>query len=207
MQIEEVSIKAIKPYWRNPRNNEEGVAAVKKSIEEFGFNSPIIVDKEYVIIAGHTRYKALQQLGYETVPIVVADLPAQKIKQYRIADNKTSELSQWDYPKLVLELKELADLPTMQDYFPDLDLSSIVDTLPKSVALDVSDEDVAKSAELLGKNYTSRNEEERKGFIPMICPDCGYEYSLHIAALERMIDGIKKMIQYDGGNADTETLP
>jgi ParB-like chromosome segregation protein Spo0J len=204
MNIEEVSIKAIKPYWRNPRNNEEGIEAVRKSIEEYGFNSPIIVDKEFVIIAGHTRYKALQQLGYETIPIIVADLPAQKVKEYRIADNKTSELSQWDYPKLVLELKELADLPAMQDFFPDLDLSSIVDTLPKSIALDVSHADVTKSADLMGKNYTSRNEEERKGFIPMICPDCGYEYSLHIAALERMIDGIKKMIQYDGGNAETE---
>lgn len=204
MNIEEVSIKTIKPYWRNPRNNDTGVEAVKKSIEEYGFNSPIIVDKDYVIIAGHTRYKALQQLGYETVPIVVLDLPAQKVKEYRIADNKTSELSQWDYPKLVLELKELADLPSMQDFFPDLDLSSIVESLPQSVALDVTHEQVTKTAELMGKDYTSRNEEERNGFIPLICPDCGYEYSLHIAALERMISGIKKMIQYDGGDPDAQ---
>jgi hypothetical protein len=203
MQIEEVALTAIKPYWRNPRDNDGGVEAVKKSIQDYGFNSPIVVDTEYVIINGHTRYKALQQLGYDKVQIIVVDLPAQKVKQYRIADNKTSELSEWDYPKLILELKELADLPVMQDYFPDLDLSSIVNTLPKSVSHDITDEEVTKVSDLLGKNYTTRNEEERKGFIPLICPDCGYEYSLHIHALQRMIDGIKKIVEYD---ANTEAL-
>lgn len=196
-------LKAIKPYWRNPRNNETGVNAVMKSIQEYGFNSPIIVDTENVIVAGHTRYKAAQQLGMKTVPVLVVDLPAQKVKEYRIADNKTSELSQWDYPKLILELKEIADLPTMQEFFPDLDIQSVVNTLPKQVSHEITEQQVSKTAELLGKNYTSRNEEERKGFIPMICPDCGYEYSLHIHAIQRMIDGIQKMIDYD---QDQETL-
>lgn len=204
MEIKEVALTAIKPYWRNPRDNDSGVAAVIKSIEDYGFNSPIVVDSEYVIINGHTRYKALQQLGYDKVPIIVVDLPAQKVKQYRIADNKTSELSEWDYPKLMLELKELADLPSMQTYFPELDLASLVNSLPKSVTHDMTEAEVTRVSDLLGTNYTTRNEEERKGFIPLICPDCGYEYSLHISALQKMIDGIKQIVAYD---ANHETLP
>lgn len=207
MQVEQLPLKSIKPYWRNPRNNETGTQAVMKSIKDYGFNSPIIVDKEYVIVAGHTRYKAAQLLEMDTVPVVVVDLPAQKVKEYRIADNKTSELSEWDYPKLILELKEIADIPNIQAYFPDLDIQSVVNTLPKSVQRDITPLDIDRSNDLHGKNYTSRNEEERKGFIPMICPDCGHEYSLHITAIQRMIDGIKKMIAFDEGqDADTETL-
>lgn len=203
MNVTEVALAAIKPYWRNPRDNDQGVEAVKKSINDYGFNSPIVVDTEMVIINGHTRYKALQQLGYETVPVIIVDLPAQQVKQYRIADNKTSELSEWDYPKLILELKEIADLPAMQGYFPELDLQSVVNTLPKSVAHDVSPADMVKVSDMMGKGYTTRNEEERKGYIPLICPDCGYEYSLHIGQLQNMIDGIKRIISYD---EDSEAL-
>ena len=204
MEIEEVNIAVIKPYWRNPRNNDKAIEGVAQSIRDYGFNSPIIVDKEYTIVAGHTRYKALQQLGYEVVPVVVVDLPAQKVKEYRIADNKTAELGDWDYPKLILELKEIADLPTMQTYFNDLDVQSVVDSLPKSVASDVTVKEVADRMEIMASDYTTRNKEEQRGFIPMICPDCGYEYSLNIDAIQHMIDGIRKQIAYNGVPDDTE---
>ena len=203
MQIEQLPLATIKPYWRNPRDNSNSVDAVAKSIKDYGFNVPIVVDKEYVILAGHTRYKASQMLGLETVPVVVIDLPAQKAKEFRIADNKTSDLGEWDYPKLVLELKEIADLPAMQTYFPDLDIQSLVEALPKSVITDYTNEDVQRTAGIMASDYTTRNAEEAKGFIPLICPDCGYEYSLNIASIQHMIDGIKKQMAY----GDTETLP
>ena len=203
MQIENLPLATIKPYWRNPRANDKSVDAVAKSITDYGFNVPIVVDKEFVILAGHTRYKASQRLGLETIPVVVIDLPAQKAKEFRIADNKTSDLGEWDFPKLILELKEIADLPTMQTYFPDLDIKAVVESLPNTVINDITHEDVQRTAGILASDYTTRNAEEAKGFIPMICPDCGYEYSLHIQAIQHMIDGITKQIAY----GDSKALP
>lgn len=205
MKIEELPLAAIKPYWRNPRINENSVTAVQQSIKDYGFNVPLVVDKELVILAGHTRYKALQLMNVETVPCVVVDLPPQKAKEFRIADNKTSDLGGWDFPKLILELKEIADLPAMQTYFPDLNVQEVVESLPNTVIQDVKDVDVQRTAELLASDYTTRNKEEMKGFIPFICPDCGYEYSVHINALEHMIKGIRKQQAFlDENNNDKD---
>jgi DNA modification methylase len=108
MKIELRSIQSIKPYPGNPRVNDDAVAAVAASIREFGFRQPIVVDAEGVIIVGHTRYKAAQLLGLEKVPVHVAkDLTPEQIKAYRIADNKTNELSDWNYDLLPIELAEL----------------------------------------------------------------------------------------------------
>lgn len=117
MKIQEVHIDTIKPYWRNPRNNDKAVEAVKKSISEFGYNSPIVVDKENVIIAGHTRYKALRQLGYDDIAVIVLDISKDKAKQYRIADNKTSEKSTWDEDLLMFELREIEEIQDMDLFF------------------------------------------------------------------------------------------
>src|SRR5580765_4022142 len=108
MKIELWKLSDIKPYPGNPRINDDAVAAVAASIREFGFRQPIVVDADGVIICGHTRYKAAQKLGLEKVPVHVAkDLSPEKIKAYRIADNKTSELSDWNYDLLPIELGEL----------------------------------------------------------------------------------------------------
>ncbi len=110
MQIVLKDIHEIKPYDNNPRVNEQAVEAVAKSIAEFGFRQPIVVDDAGVIICGHTRYKAAMQLGLEMVPVHIAtDLSPQQIKAYRIADNKTGELAEWDFDKLKIELGELSD--------------------------------------------------------------------------------------------------
>jgi hypothetical protein len=104
-------IEDIKPYARNPRKNNGAVKAVAHSIEQFGFRQPIVVDSEGVIIAGHTRWKAAQELGLTEVPVhVAADLTAIQVKALRLADNKTHELSDWDLELLPLELGELKDL-------------------------------------------------------------------------------------------------
>lgn len=101
-------ITEIVPYENNPRLNDDAVAAVATSIREFGFRQPIVVDKDNVIIAGHTRYKAAMQLGLKKVPVHVAtDLTPEQIKAYRIADNRTGELAEWNYDLLPIELGEL----------------------------------------------------------------------------------------------------
>lgn len=101
-------IAEIKPYERNPRLNDDAVDAVCASIKEFGFRQPIVVDADDVIICGHTRFKAAMQLGLEKIPVHVAkDLTPQQIKAYRIADNKTAELAEWNYQLLPIEISEL----------------------------------------------------------------------------------------------------
>lgn len=108
-------IKSIRPYEKNPRRNDDAVDAVAASIREFGWQQPIVVDKDGVIIAGHTRYKAAKKLKCDTVPVVVADdLTEDQVKAYRLADNKTGELAEWDTALLGEELAELADFDMSQ---------------------------------------------------------------------------------------------
>lgn len=111
MQIIEKQIEELIPYANNPRINDDAVDAVAASIKEFGFKVPIIIDKENVIIAGHTRLRAARKLGRESVPCIMADdLTEQQIKAFRIADNKVAELSVWDFAKLEIELEAISDI-------------------------------------------------------------------------------------------------
>jgi DNA modification methylase len=106
--VELRNIEEIKPYAGNPRANDHAVEAVAASIREFGFRQPIVVDETGTILAGHTRYKAALKLGLKKVPVHVAkDLTPAQIKAYRLADNKTAELADWDHDRLVEELLEL----------------------------------------------------------------------------------------------------
>lgn len=108
MVIVQKKLSEIKPYPGNPRVNDYAVSAVVNSIKEFGFRNPIIVDCNNVIVAGHTRYNAAKRLNLLEVPCVVADdLTAEQIKAYRIADNSTAELSEWDDDLLKMELDGL----------------------------------------------------------------------------------------------------
>lgn len=104
------------PYANNPRVNDGAVDAVAASIKEFGFKVPIVVDSDGVIVAGHTRLKAAKKLGLDTVPVIVADdLSPEQVKAFRLADNKTAELADWDLGKLDIELGEIEDID-MNDF-------------------------------------------------------------------------------------------
>jgi len=104
-------LEAIKPYEGNPRINEAAVDAVAASMREFGVRQPVVVDENGVIICGHTRYKAAQKLGLAKVPVHVAkDLSEAKIRAYRIADNQTASIAEWDYELLPVELGRLRDM-------------------------------------------------------------------------------------------------
>lgn len=111
MEIIIKGIDEIRPYENNPRVNDGAVGAVAESIREFGFQQPIVVDRDGVIIAGHTRYKAAQRLGLTEVPVVVADnLTDEQVRAYRLADNKTGELAEWDFSALEEELAGIGEL-------------------------------------------------------------------------------------------------
>ena len=111
MKIEYLNIDDIIPYENNPRRNDDAVDYVANSIKEFGFKVPIIIDKDNVVVTGHTRLKASEKLGLKKIPVIYADdLTEDQIKAFRIADNKVSEFSSWDLEKLGLELEELGNI-------------------------------------------------------------------------------------------------
>jgi site-specific DNA-methyltransferase (adenine-specific) len=97
MDIRLVNINDVKPYEKNPRKNDKAVDKVAASIKEFGFKQPLVVDKDGILIVGHTRLKAAQKLGIKEVPVIYAeDLTDEQVKAYRLADNKTGEFAEWD---------------------------------------------------------------------------------------------------------------
>lgn len=107
----EIPIGEVIPYENNPRDNDGAVDAVAESIREFGFKQPIVVDKDKVVVVGHTRLKAAQKLGYELVPVIIADdLTEEQAKAYRLADNKTGELATWDFEMLDFEMANIEDI-------------------------------------------------------------------------------------------------
>jgi DNA modification methylase len=184
MLVEMRSITDIKPYPHNPRRNDRAIAAVAASIKEFGFRQPIVVDEDSVIVVGSTRYRAALQLGLQTVPVHVATglTPAQ-LKAYRIADNKTAELAEWDYELLVQELADLQKLDFELDVvgFSADELHELFQTQPNTGLADPDDvpappdQPIARPGDLwvLGKHR-------------LLCGDAGKREDV-----DRLLDGAK----------------
>lgn len=108
MELVKVDIRSIKPYANNPRYNDEAIFPLEESIEQVGYITPIIVDENYEILAGHTRFKALDNLGEDEVEVVVVPgLTDEQKKKFRLLDNKTAEIADWDMDKLLSELEDL----------------------------------------------------------------------------------------------------
>ena len=119
-----MAVDSLIPYANNPRLNDNAVDAVAASIKELGFKVPTVVDGENVIINGHTRLKAAHKLGLKQVPVIVADdLTPEQVKAFRLADNKTSELAEWDMGKLDIELAEIQDLDMNDFGFDEIEAS------------------------------------------------------------------------------------
>ena len=111
MKIEMWNLSDVKPYEQNPRINDQAIEAVAASIKEFGFRQPCVIDSDGVLVVGHTRWKAAKKLGLENIPVHVAtDLTPKQLKAYRIADNQTASIADWDFELLPLELAELKEL-------------------------------------------------------------------------------------------------
>ena len=131
MEIKMVKIGDLKPYENNPRFNDEAVQYVANSIKQFGFKVPMVIDKNNVIVAGHTRYKASLELGLKELPCIIADdLTPTQIKAFRIAENKTNDLASWNDDLLGEELKDILDDIDMTDFgFGDFELSMLTDDM------------------------------------------------------------------------------
>ena len=108
MNIQQIDISLIKPYDKNPRKiPDKAIGLVAQSIKNFGWQQPIVVDKQNIIVVGHNRYEAAKQLGINKVPIQIADLNEEQAKAYRIADNRVNEETGWNYNFLQDELNVL----------------------------------------------------------------------------------------------------
>ncbi|MCB9102623.1 MAG: ParB N-terminal domain-containing protein, partial [Anaerolineales bacterium] len=112
MKVIQMHVEHLKLWEENPRRNDHAVDAVAKSIKAFGFNVPILCDNEFRIVAGHTRWKAAKSIGMTSVPVIILDLTENQQKAFAIADNKTAEIADWDWPQLreIVEELERTDL-------------------------------------------------------------------------------------------------
>lgn len=168
MNVQTVPLAEIRPYWRNPRDNSNAVAAVKESIERYGYNQPIVIDSEYTIVAGHTRYKALKELGHESAEVVIADLPPDKAQEYRIADNATSELAEWDHDKLMQELREVTDPSSLQQFFTDVD----IDKLLADITAPPDEGDIEQAEQ----EHQHRFQGGGGDYAEVTCPECAESF-------------------------------
>lgn len=192
----EVPITKVTAYWKNPRRIPvEAVEAVKRSIEEFGYQQPIVVDSDYVIIVGHTRFEALKQLGETKVVVNVANLPEEKVREYRLIDNRTAEMSSWDYDALVVELREF-EAGLLAEYFPDFDLEiGQVDSMRGVTQKDVDD----AAEEMLKVNA---GDPRTAHTTQVVCPACFDEFSVRTKSLPGMTYGILDELVMANGEAE-----
>lgn len=156
MNIVYKTLEEIIPYEKNPRKNDNAIECVMNSIKEFGFKVPIVIDSNNIIVAGHTRYKAAQQLNMQEVPCIITDdLTDEQVKAFRLVDNKASELSGWDFNLLQEEL----------DGIINIDLDKFGFFIEDNVEnLSVTDDDFLSDTEITkSKDKT------------IICPHCGCE--------------------------------
>lgn len=174
MNIIEMKIGDIIPYEKNPRKNDEAVKYVAESIKQFGFKVPIVIDKNNVIVAGHTRYKASKKLGLKEVPCIVADdLTEEQIKAYRLADNKVAELAEWDFDLLGEELDSILDIDMCDFGFEALEDEEEAEVVEDDFEVELPEEPRAK----LGDIYQLGNHR-------LMCGD-----SLFIDDVNKLLDG------------------
>lgn len=157
MKIVEKSVNDIIPYENNPRFNDEAVEPVAESIRSFGFKIPIVIDKNNIIVAGHTRHKAALLLGLDKVPCIVADdLDENQIKAFRLVDNKVSEFSKWDFSKLEEELAQI-DFDSYDFGFEE-----------------ISAEKLSDFGDNVNEKEDSEFEEKKEQYTT--CPSCGMHF-------------------------------
>jgi len=208
MKIEIVDINTIKPYENNPRKlKDSAIEKVAKSIKEFGFRQPIVVDKEKIIVVGHTRYRASKKLGLTNVPITIADnLTPEQINAYRIADNRTNEEAEWDIELLKSELKDLQ----LKDF--DLDLTAFDEDQLNNFLFEekegLTDEDAVP--ETLEEPITKLGDIWKLGKHKLICGD-----STKIETYQKLCGDIKTdlyltdppyNVSYEGKTKDKLTI-
>ncbi len=185
MKTKILKLSKIVPYDKNPRDNSAAIKAVKQSIADYGYQKPIVVDKKNVIVMGHTRHKALLELGWEECLVVVSPLSDEQNRQLRIVDNKTSEFAQWDMVKLMSELNEMQNRADLAIYFAGQNLEQLlagnaVEATPDTTSGNVSDANAALASKV--KGWQQGNKEN---LVEMTCQHCGETFLLDKEEIKR----------------------
>lgn len=166
MNVISMKISDVKPYANNPRDNDSAVGGVAESIKQFGWQQPIVVDKDNVIIVGHTRYKAAKELGLKEVPVVVASkLTPEQVKAYRLADNKTGEQAIWDNKQLLEELGSI-DMSKLFTGFKSSDVFDDVLDESDNQPIDENDKGVTYTVTL--KTQDKETYDKVKNFVDSV---------------------------------------
>ncbi|OGN88090.1 MAG: hypothetical protein A2158_03640 [Chloroflexi bacterium RBG_13_46_14] len=211
LEVKEIELNKLRPWEDNPRRNERAVEAVAKSIRNFGFNVPILCDQNFMIIAGHTRWKAAQKLGMDKVPIIVIEINDTQRRAFAIADNKTAEIADWDFPKLkeVLEELKLEDIDIKSLGFSDEEIRRLIlNEDDENVVPEVSDTVNTKPGNLyaLGKHRLLCGDSRDKDFVLLLTEGCIIDHVFggppyfnqrvysHWDKYEAYLDDIKKII-------------
>ena len=223
LEVKEVEVARLVPWERNPRINEHAVESVAESMRAFGFNAPILCDQNLKIIAGHTRWKAAIKLGMETVPVITLEMNDAQRRAFAIADNKTAEIADWDFPELRKVLEELRsedlDLGTLG--FSDEELRRLLpdEEIDEDEVPDVDGDPVTKSGELiiLGEHRLLCGDARDKGAVEQltggekvdhVCGGPPYlnqrsysqwsEYQDYLEDMRRVIENCRDLLK-DGG--------
>ena len=202
INIKHQKVEDLIPYENNPRNNENAVEAVAGSIREFGFKNPIIVDQNNVIVAGHTRLLAAKELGLKEVPTIIADdLTTEQINAYRLVDNKTNELAQWDIDMLERELSEIDSIDMEEfgfDDFPDLELDKVIEDDFEDEELD-HEEPISQSGEIyqLGSHRLMVGDSTNKEDVRALTDG---------AQMDLLVTDPPYNVDYNGGTEDAMTI-
>lgn len=161
MEVKDIKIEEIKEYDSNPRDNRQAVDMLCTSIKKFGFLVPVVLDKNNVIVCGHTRLMAAKKMKLKTIPCVYAeDLSDEEIREYRLVDNKVHEFSSWDWDKLQQELMKFEYINVVEDFDFEID----------DRTLGIGDENEMKQAEKAKK--------EKGEKLVCTCPKCHKEFEV-----------------------------
>ena len=182
-RVQQVDVQSIKPYWRNPRDNQDALEAMKESIERYGYQELISVDQDGVIVTGHLRFKALKALGHKKIDVIVLDhLTPEQIKEFRLVDNKIAEGSRWDPRRLGEELGRGVDRSTMIKIgFSDFELDDLeLRPLPE-IELPDRDQDQV----IINQPGPEQDQDpgdklkgagSSDGLVTIYCPECGHAH-------------------------------
>ncbi len=179
-ELKKLKLDKIIPYENNPRDNEIAIEAVATSIERYGYNQPIVVDENYMIIVGHTRHLALKRLvaqgnkKYRDIPVLISEMPESLAREHRIADNKTGELSTWYTPYLRAELRDVSD-EEAREMFTEGELNALRE-VTMNPEWQVTEEEIAAQRQRMEDRAAQTRAKQDSNLVEVTCEHCSEKF-------------------------------